>query len=57
MEALVELVVRGRLRRLEITSVDGHDVHEHPTLSGELEAAGFTRGYRGWTVRSRAGAR
>ncbi len=57
LPALAQLAVSGRLRKLEITTVDGQDVHEHPRWPGEFERAGFTGGYRGWTVRAPAGAR
>jgi ATP-dependent helicase Lhr and Lhr-like helicase len=48
--ALATLVTRGRLRKLEITKVDGVDVHE-TDWAAALEDAGFTPGYRGLTLR------
>jgi ATP-dependent helicase Lhr and Lhr-like helicase len=45
------LVRRGRLRKLEITKVDGVDVHG-TAWAALLEEAGFTPGYRGLTLRS-----
>jgi ATP-dependent helicase Lhr and Lhr-like helicase len=50
LEGLVGLVRRRRLRKLEITRVDGVDVHDTP-WAAHLEAAGFTVGYRGLTLR------
>ena len=51
LPALTELVSGGRLRKLELTTVDGVDVHADPSWQQRLEAAGFTSGYRGWTFR------
>jgi ATP-dependent helicase Lhr and Lhr-like helicase len=50
LPALGELVRRGRIRKLEITRVDGQDVHDTP-WAGLLAEAGFTPGYRGLTLR------
>jgi ATP-dependent helicase Lhr and Lhr-like helicase len=50
LPALGELVRRGRMRKLEITRVDGQDVHDTP-WAGLLAEAGFTPGYRGLTLR------
>ena len=45
--ALADAVGRRRIR-LEIVKIDGGPVSESP-LAAHLEAAGFRRGYRGWT--------
>jgi ATP-dependent helicase Lhr and Lhr-like helicase len=50
LPALTGLVTSGRLRKLEVTKVDGVDVHDTP-WAAHLEAAGFTAGYRGLTFR------
>ena len=50
LEALTEEVTSGRRRKLEVTKVDGSDVHDHP-LRPALVAAGFTIGHRGLTFR------
>jgi ATP-dependent Lhr-like helicase len=50
LQALFGLVDRGRLRKLEITRVDGVEVHDTP-WADRLETAGGTRGYRGVTYR------
>ena len=47
---LTGLVTRRRLRKLEITRVDGVEVHDTP-WAGHLAQAGFTAGYRGMTLR------
>ncbi|GGI09537.1 Lhr family helicase [Egicoccus halophilus] len=52
LAALGWLVSGGRLRKLEVTRVDGVAVHEQPTWVAALEQAGFTVGYRGLTRRS-----
>jgi ATP-dependent helicase Lhr and Lhr-like helicase len=52
LPALRALVVSGRLRKLELTKVDGVPVHEHPGWPPRLEAAGFTAGYRGFILRA-----
>jgi ATP-dependent Lhr-like helicase len=48
--ALASTVASGRTR-LEITKIDGEAPTESP-LTAHLTAAGFTRGYRGWSYRS-----
>jgi ATP-dependent helicase Lhr and Lhr-like helicase len=53
LPALLALVDRGRLRKLEVTKVDGTDVHD-TAWATRLEAAGATRGYRGVTYRGAA---
>jgi ATP-dependent helicase Lhr and Lhr-like helicase len=50
IEGLASLVRERRLRKLEITKVDGVAVHDTP-WAARLEAAGFTPGYRGLTLR------
>ncbi len=56
LPALMELVSIGRLRKLEITKVDGVAVHDAAPWPATLEAAGFIAGYRGLTFRSRPSA-
>jgi ATP-dependent helicase Lhr and Lhr-like helicase len=51
LPSLVELVHTGRLRKLEIVSVDGVPIHEAQPWPATLEAAGFSPGYRGLIVR------
>lgn len=53
LPALMELVTTGRLRKLEITKVDGVAVHDAPPWPAALQTAGFSPGYRGLTFRSR----
>jgi ATP-dependent helicase Lhr and Lhr-like helicase len=53
LPALMELVTSGRMRKLEITKIDGVAVHDAAHWSATLEAAGFSPGYRGLTFRSR----
>jgi ATP-dependent helicase Lhr and Lhr-like helicase len=55
LPALMDLVTSGRLRKLEITKVDGAAVHDAAPWPATLEAAGFSPGYRGLTFRSRPG--
>lgn len=54
LSALTDLVVSGRLRKLEITKVDGVAVHEAPPWPTTLESAGFSVGHRGMTFRERS---
>lgn len=56
LQGLLGLVDRGRLRKLEITKVDGVAVHD-TAWAARLEEAGATRGYRGLTYRGRGGSR
>ena len=51
--ALTALVDDGRLRKLEITKVDGTAVHDAAPWPAALDTAGFTSGYRGMTYRGR----
>ncbi|MEM7095139.1 MAG: DEAD/DEAH box helicase [Actinomycetota bacterium] len=53
--ALAEAGDAGRAR-FEITKIDGRPSGESP-LTAHLEAAGFTRGYRGWVHRGRGDQR
>lgn len=57
LPALTALVSTGRLRKLEVTRVDGVAVHEAPPWPALLESAGFTAGYRGMTFRDRVTTR
>jgi ATP-dependent Lhr-like helicase len=50
-EALVGLVKDGRLRRIELTAIDGGPAADSP-IAGPLRDAGFADGYRGLCVRS-----
>ena len=50
LAALADLVRRGRLRKLEITRIDGVEVQRSP-LADALAAAGFAPGYRGLILR------
>jgi ATP-dependent Lhr-like helicase len=49
-DALASLVKDGRVRRIELRTVDGMPVWEHPALES-LRAAGFAEDYRGVTLR------
>jgi ATP-dependent helicase Lhr and Lhr-like helicase len=49
--ALRSLVASGRLRKLELTKVDGVPIHDLPGWPATLEAAGFTAGHRGFILR------
>ena len=49
-EGLVRLVKDGRLRKLEITRIDGAPAAESP-VADHLRAAGFADGYKGLTFR------
>jgi ATP-dependent Lhr-like helicase len=49
-DALAALVKDGRVRRIELRSVDGVPVWEHAALEA-LRAAGFAEDYRGVTLR------
>jgi ATP-dependent helicase Lhr and Lhr-like helicase len=51
LPALVDEVVAGRRRKLELTRIDGVDVHDHP-LRAALIDAGFLVGHRGLTLRA-----
>jgi ATP-dependent Lhr-like helicase len=52
--ALAELVERGRVRSLELRTVDGTSVNEGPPeVRMALEQAGFQQAYKGWTRRPR----
>ncbi len=49
-EALVGLVKRGRLAKIEIGRIDGAPTAESP-VAEHLRAAGFVQGYKGLTLR------
>jgi ATP-dependent helicase Lhr and Lhr-like helicase len=51
LPALRDLVLTGRLRKLEVVKVDGTAVHDADGWPARLEAAGFTPGFRGFTLR------
>jgi ATP-dependent Lhr-like helicase len=50
-DALVALVKDGRLRRIELTAIDGGPAAE-AAVAPALREAGFADGYRGLTVRA-----
>jgi ATP-dependent Lhr-like helicase len=50
-EALTALVKDGRLRKVEVTRIDGGPPAESPA-AGPLRAAGFVEGYKGLSFRS-----
>jgi ATP-dependent Lhr-like helicase len=50
VDAVASLVKDGRLRRIELSRIDGRDASEHPA-AGDLRDAGFVDGYRGLTLR------
>jgi ATP-dependent Lhr-like helicase len=50
-DALATLPKDGRLRKIELTRIDGGPATESP-IADRLRAAGFTDGYRGLTLRS-----
>jgi ATP-dependent Lhr-like helicase len=51
--ALGSLVDAGRLRSVEVRTVDGVPTFEHPAAMGALRTAGFADSYRGLVKRSR----
>ena len=51
VDALASLAKDGRLRRIELTRIDGIPAGES-SLADRLRSAGFTDGYRGLTVRA-----
>ena len=50
-EGLVTLVKDGRLKKIDLTKIDGAPPGESP-VAGHLLAAGFAEGYKGLTLRS-----
>ncbi len=50
-DALASLTKDGRLRKIELTRIDGAPAGDAP-IADRLRAAGFTDGYRGLTLRS-----
>ena len=48
--AIAQATAAGRTR-LEITKIDGEPAATSPLIA-HLEAAGFQRGYRGWSIAS-----
>ena len=50
-DALASLMKDGRLRKIELTRIDGAPAHDSP-IADRLRAAGFADGYRGLTLRS-----
>jgi ATP-dependent Lhr-like helicase len=55
-DALAQLVERGRVRSLELRTVDGTSVHEADAdVRTALERAGFRPAYKGWTRRAGRG--
>ena len=51
VDALASLAKDGRLRKLELTRIDGGPANDSP-IADRLRVAGFTDGYRGLTLRS-----
>ncbi len=51
IEALTHLVARRRLRKLELTTIDGEDAFASPFVDA-LRAAGFRDGHRGLTLQT-----
>ncbi|HEY9557270.1 MAG TPA: hypothetical protein VIR58_11075, partial [Acidimicrobiales bacterium] len=52
VEALAQLVDSGRLRQLELRTIDGTAVNEvDAELHAALEQSGFQQAYKGWTRR------
>ncbi len=49
--ALAQLVTGRRVRSLEVRKVNGEPVAAHPDVVAALVGAGFTDGYRGYTLR------
>ncbi len=49
--ALAQLVTGRRVRSLEVRKVNGEPVAAHPDVVAALTTAGFTEGYRGYTLR------
>jgi ATP-dependent Lhr-like helicase len=50
-EALVGLVKESRVRKLELTRIDGGPVSEAGAVAEQLRAAGFVDGYKGLVLR------
>jgi ATP-dependent Lhr-like helicase len=50
---LVSLVEAGRYKSLEVRTVDGLPVREHPDASAALKGHGFADGYKGLVLRRR----
>jgi ATP-dependent Lhr-like helicase len=50
IDALATLVKDGRLRRIELSRIDGKPAAESP-FSDDLRESGFTDGYRGLMLR------
>ncbi len=50
-DALSSLTKDGRLRKIELTRIDGGPANDSP-IADRLRSAGFTEGYRGLTLRS-----
>jgi len=51
VDGLGSLAKDGRLRKIELTRIDGVPAATSP-LAGALRAAGFADGYRGLTIRA-----
>jgi ATP-dependent Lhr-like helicase len=50
VDALASLVKDGRLKRIQLSRIDGQEASEHPAAA-DLRTAGFVDGYRGLTLR------
>ena len=50
VDAIASLVKDGRLKRIQLSRIDGAEATEHPAAA-DLRTAGFVDGYRGLTLR------
>ena len=50
VDAIASLVKDGRLKRIQLSRIDGAEAAEHP-VAADLRTAGFVDGYRGLTLR------
>ena len=51
-DALANLVKDGRARSVEIRKVNGDPITPAMPVAAALQTAGFTEGYKGWSVRA-----
>jgi ATP-dependent Lhr-like helicase len=51
-DALAALVKDGRARGVEVRKVNGDPITPAMSVASALQAAGFTEGYKGWSVRA-----
>jgi ATP-dependent Lhr-like helicase len=50
VDVIASLVKDGRLKRIQLSRIDGREASEHPAAAA-LRTAGFVDGYRGLTLR------